>query len=313
LKTYDEAFDEETDPKARLAMTRQLSEVYMQEGKLEDLISRFRERQRAEEGGWRYAQYLAEIFQQMQDFGAAREELSKALVARSRDGGFIRQLLRLAEMESNNVEMLRYTRMLAEVEPSEENQIQLVILLLNTGETEEALTLLRANQENLLKDPAKWRDIIVQVQTMGVDDALSEQIRLGLEKRADDWKARLAISEIQIALGNMDAAERMLWEIVSMKEESVSAAPVPAPAPPAAVQGGGVIMPVSGSGRRIKLGGGGSYINPFYYGGGGSGKLQMRINRAQNAMQTLTQSLSQMGVGGEAMGAEGDLPLEEVG
>ena len=223
-QTYDAVFEAETDPKLRLSLTRQLAEVYMQQGKLDDLIARFRQRQRAEEGGWRYALYLAEIFQQMQDFTAAREELSKALGARSRDGNFLRKLMELSEAEGNTVERARFARLLAEAEPGEAHQIDLAEALLDNGETEEALKILRANEEALLKDPIPWREVLLKFHHAGAGDAVAGTLRAALEKRATDWRGRHTHAEMQHSMEDMSGAEKWLWEILSMTPEAVAGA-----------------------------------------------------------------------------------------
>jgi tetratricopeptide (TPR) repeat protein len=272
-QTFDAVFEAENDPKMRLALTRQLAEVYLQQGKLDELIGRFRQRQRAEEGGWRYALYLAEIFQQMQDFAAAREELSKALGARSRDGNFLRQLMRLSEAEGNTMESARFARLLAEAEPSEAHQIDLAEALLDNGDAEEALKVLRANEDAFLKNPIAWREALLKFHGAGAGAALAEALRGSLERRADNWRGRLTLAEMQLGLGDWAGAERWLWEILAMPSEAAAPA---APSTPAVVPA----YP------------GGYYAGGSYYPGARSGSMSkylQRVGRIYQVRQNLAQ------------------------
>ena len=272
-QTFDAVFEAENDPKTRLSLTRQLAEVYLQQGKLDELIGRFRQRQRAEEGGWRYALYLAEIFQQMQDFTAAREELSKALGARSRDGNFLRQLMRLSEAEGNTMESARFARLLAEAEPSEAHQIDLAEALLDNGDAEEALKVLRANEEGFLKNPIAWREVLLKFHGAGAGAALSEALRTSLERHAGDWRGRLTLAEMQLGLGDGAGAERWLWEILAMPPEAA------APAPPSAT-------------TVVSVNPGAYYAGGMSYPGvrsGASSKYLQRMSRSYVVRQSLAQ------------------------
>ncbi len=267
-QTFDAVFEAENDPKTRLALTRQLAEVYLQQGKLDELIARFRQRQRAEEGGWRYALYLAEIFQQMQDFTAAREELSKALGARSRDGNFLRQLVRLSAAEGNTIESARFARLLAEAEPSEAHQIDLAEALLDNGDSDGALAVLRANEDGFLKNPIAWREVLLKFHGAGAGAALAETLRASLERRADDWRGRLTLAELQLGLGDSAGAERWLWEIFAMPPET------PAPVAPSTT-------------AVVSANPGGAYY-PGVRNGAWS-KYQQRLNRGSELRQNLSQ------------------------
>ncbi|MDQ3624093.1 MAG: tetratricopeptide repeat protein, partial [Verrucomicrobiota bacterium] len=290
-QTFDAAFEAESDPKARLALTKQLAEVHLQQGKLDELITRFRQRQRAEEGGWRYALYLAEIFQQMQDYAAAREELSKALGARSRDGNFLRQLVRLSRAEGNTAECVRFTRLLAEVEPSPAHQIELADSLLDHGDVEEALKVLAANEERLLKDPMSWRDVLFKFQSAGSTAQLAEALRAGLERHPGDWRTRLALAEIQIGMGELDSAERLLWEIFGMKEEPGSPSPIPAAATPAAPTASAAPVAATSALLSAKA----AYY-PAYYASAWNtrsvSKYSARLSRSYRARQSFTEIVS---------------------
>ena len=278
-QTYDAVFEAENDPKLRLGLTRQLAEVYLQQGKLDELIARFRQRQRAEEGGWRYALYLAEIFQQMQDFTSAREELSKAVGARSRDGNFLRQLVRLCEAEGNMMERARFAKLLAEAEPSEAHQVELAEALLDNGDTEGALKLLKAGEDGFLKNPIAWREVLLKFHGAGAGAALAETLQAALEQRARDWRGRMTLAEMQLGLNEMPGAERWLWEIFAMPPEAI-----PPPSTPGAA-------PVASAGTSRYIPGGGI----IYLGGvqpSAGSKYEQRVSRSYQARQNLAQIIA---------------------
>ena len=249
-QTAEEAFEAETDPSVKLGLLRTLSEFYFQQGKIDTLITRFRERQRAEEGGWRYALYLSEIFQQMQDYGQAREELAKSLASRPKDPALLKQLLRLAEQEGNSAEQARYYKAIAEVEPSAANQSAYAEALADSGDSAAAIQVLLAHEADLLKDPAPWRMAMAKVQKEGAAASLNTALENALRQRPDDFVGRMTLAEIQIALGNSELAKRALGEVRRMPKPAQTS-PVPPPAAKSPMMGmrfnpfGGQVSPIT--------------------------------------------------------------------
>ena len=74
---YDDAFAAAENPQDKLSLVRAMAPAYFQDGQIDSLVNRFRREQSSEESGWRYGLYLAAIYEQMGDFGAARRELAK--------------------------------------------------------------------------------------------------------------------------------------------------------------------------------------------------------------------------------------------
>ncbi|GEM_PF-3354274 len=232
-QTAEEAFEAEEDASAKMAILRQVSEYYFAQGKIDVLINRFRERQRSEEGGWRYALYLSEIFQQMQDYGQAREELAKSLASRPKDPALLKQLLRLAEQENNTAEQARYHKALAEVEPTTANFAALAEALANNNDAEGAVGVLADHEAEVLKDPAPWRLALARVQKQPGAAKLFTTLANALRQRPADYSGRMTLAELQIAMGSSEEAKRTLWDLRRMPQPARAAAtPAPASASP---------------------------------------------------------------------------------
>ena len=229
-QTAEEAFETEAEASVKISILRQLSEFYFQQGRIDTLIARFKERQRSEEGGWRYALYLSEIFQQMQDYGQAREELAKSLASRPKDPARLRQLLHLAEQEGNTAAQARYYKALAEVEPSAANFAALAEALAESGDNPGAIQIMIAHQEDFLTDPVPWRMVFAKVQKQEAATSLNTALENALRQRPDDFNGRLTLAEMQIALNHLKNAQLNLWEIRKMpKPAQVSLTPTPNP------------------------------------------------------------------------------------
>ncbi|XHR28957.1 MAG: tetratricopeptide repeat protein [Chthoniobacteraceae bacterium] len=229
-QTAEEAFEAEEDASAKMGILRQVSEYYFTQGKIDVLINRFRERQRSEEGGWRYALYLSEIFQQMQDYGQAREELAKSLASRPKDPALLKQLLRLAEQENNNAEQARYHKALAEVEPTTANFAALAEALANNNDAEGAVGVLAEHEAEVLKDPSPWRLALARVQKQPGAANLFTTLANALRQRPADFSGRMTLAELQIAMGSSEEAKRTLWDLRRMPQPARAAA-TPASAP----------------------------------------------------------------------------------
>ena len=277
-QTAEEAFEAEEDASVKIGILRQLSEFYFQQGRIDVLIARFRERQRSEEGGWRYALYLSEIFQQMQDFGQAREELAKSLASRPKDPALLKQLVRLAQQEGNTAEEARYDKTLAEVEPSPANTAALAEALADNGDTAGAIQILTAHEADLLNNPAPWRMAFAKVQKEGAAVSLNASLESALRQRPDDFNGRMTLAEMQIALNNLELAKRALWDIRRMPKPAQA---VPAPTP----------VPSSSPPARF---------NPF--GGGSSSVPERRISASSNCQQSFSQLVDSQQAGRRSYG-----------
>jgi len=274
----EEAFEAEENPAGKLQLTGRLANAYLQEGKIEVLIAKLRARQKAEEGGWRYALYLAEIYQMMQDSVHAMEELDKALAGKPDDPVLLKRLLNLAEMTGDTESALRYARKIAAVEPSKANRAQLGEALANDGKLDEVLGLLKDNSGEFLEDPPAWQQVVRVLQAEEKTGDLAALLEGSLRANPNDWRSLMVLAEILMGAGQTEKATALLWRVMAISGEKV-VQPHPA-APPAAAPG------LSGAPMAMV-----SPSRVFYTGGGVMTASQTRQTRFgatyQRAMQIL--------------------------
>ena len=211
----DEAFEAAERPADRLALMPQLTEAYFLDSKLDTLIDRFRQRQRGEDEGWRYALYLAEIFKQTLDFGAARRELARALAARPRDSGLLRQMVRLSTDDRNYAEMARYQELLTDAEPSDSNQFALVEALLFNNQPQAAFAVLQRQFTAINKVPGSWDRLMPMLAKQGLLERLQDLIAAQPGSK-NSLEVRLQLAAIQVARGDVPAARQSLWAIFDL-------------------------------------------------------------------------------------------------
>lgn len=230
LRVLDEAFDAEETPQAKVALMARLTQAYLGRGRIEELIARFRSRQQSEEGGWRYALYLTEIYIALGDRGRAMEELDKALAGKPDDVQLLRRLFQLSQESGSTAASLRYARKLAEADPSPANRASLGNALADEGQSEEALALIRANADEFLSDPAAWQQTIAMLQAEQKTDELTALLERHLKGRPDDLDTRLVLGELLMGSDNPSLAEPILWDVFQRKEDPLAEqAPVPQP------------------------------------------------------------------------------------
>ena len=230
-KTLDEAFEAAADSHERLNLTKTLAEAYQREGRLDELIARFQRGQQAEADGWRYALYLAEIYETTQDTAAARRELAKALASRPKDASLLRQLVRLAANEGNAAELARYQRQLTEVEPSDVNQVALVKALLANDEADAALDALVAHLAAIVKTPGAWDELLPLLTQKALTGKAGDLLARELGGEKADARNRFTLALFQMTAGHLDEAKTALWGIFAM--HAPHAPPTPAAKPPA--------------------------------------------------------------------------------
>ncbi len=227
-RTLDEAFENAGDAHERLSVTRPLAEAYQRENHLDELITRFQTLQQGDAEGWRYALYLAEIYQGTKDYGAARRELAKALAARPRDGSLLRQLVRVAEQEQNTAEIARYQTLLAEVEPSDQNKFALVTSLLENNQADAGFNALRANLAAVLKTPGAWDQLLPLLARNDLTARAGDLLNAEMGGDRADLKARFTLALFQAVAGNSEQARAALWTVFDTK---TGPAPLVPPSP----------------------------------------------------------------------------------
>lgn len=294
-EVLDEAFEAEETPAGKLQLTGRLANAYMQDGKVEELISKFRDRQKAEQG-WRYALYLAEVYLTLQDSVNAMQELDKALAGKPDDPLLLKKLLGLADTSGDIESSVRYARKLAQVEPSKANRAQLGEALAAARQLDEVLALIRENPTEFLEDPNAWQDSIRALQVDDRAGDLATMLEARLKVDSNDWKSLLALGQILMSSGQSDQATAALWKIFDCKEETQPQQPAPTPPP----------SPTTA--RRMMYSGG-----MFIPGGANFGSRQARwgANYA-SAVALLSQNPQAMGLGRRYGGAQSPATLQEA-
>lgn len=281
-EVLDDAFEAEETPAGKLQMTNRLAAVYLQDGKIDDFIAKLRERQKAEQGGWKYALYLAEVYLMMQDGVHAMDELDKALAGQPNDPTLLKKLYGLADANGDTEAALRYARKLVEVEPTKQNRAELGEALAEDGKLDEALALIKDNSAEFLDDPQAWRETVRILQAEDKTGDLAELLEGKLRASPDDWRSLMTLAEVLITSDQTEKAKAILWQIVGMKESAVAAqsAPAPSPTPTAA--------PTMAPARIFRTG-----MGSIYYAQGMSmAPAQMRQMRFSEAYQQALQMLS---------------------
>jgi tetratricopeptide (TPR) repeat protein len=276
----EEAFEAEESPAGKLQLTGRLASVYLYDGKLDTLIEKLRARQKAEQGGWRYAMYLSEVYLMMQDTVRAMEELDKALAGKPDDPVLLKRLFSMAETNNDTEAALRYARKIAAVEPSKTSRAQLGEALANDGKLDEALLLIRENSSEFLDEPSAWQDVVRALQAEEKTGELAVLLEGKLKANPDDWRSLMALAEILMGAGQTERAAGLLWRVVEMKEAPAAPSPQPSPSPAPAAAGY--------SGARVRF-----YPGMMMAGGGmpsytSAQMRQIRFNEIyQRAMQLL--------------------------
>jgi predicted Zn-dependent protease len=232
---YDDAFAAADTPQDKLTIVRAMVPAYFQTGQIDDLIARFRQEQNSEEGGWRYGLFLSAIYDEMEDFGAARRELAKSLAVRPKDTALLHSLIDLADKGGDDAEVLRYREMLADADPSVENQRSLAEEYAQQDKPADAWRVVTANQPAIMKDPLPWKDLLSDFTDPGYAGRMRTLLETAIRAQGSTLEGQFALAQFQVQQQNLDAARESLWNILAM--------PLPPPPPPAKTSSSG---PASG-------------------------------------------------------------------
>lgn len=208
LRAQEEAFEQESDPERKLRLVGELADLYLQAGRIDELIQRFRSRRQEGGRGTQYT-WLAVIHLRMENYAAAREELARGLASSPRDASLLRQLLELSIREQNSEEQLKYARALAEVQPTTDNQLLLVEALLDAGDVEAARAQLRdlGGRRDAEGKPVDLSGFLRFPELRGdVVQILREQ----LAGDPSDWESAFALAVTILSDGDFAAADEIL-------------------------------------------------------------------------------------------------------
>ncbi|MFP4493407.1 MAG: tetratricopeptide repeat protein [Puniceicoccaceae bacterium] len=223
-------FEEAGTLEERLRALPPLVDLSIQLGTLDRLIEEFERKRLADAEGHRYALFLATIHRRAGDSAAARRNLIDALAARPEDTALIREIIDLAREQRATEDWVRHSARLAELEPSDENHIRHLEVLLEADRREEARAWMERHHEALLADTEILRRIARRYP-----DAAGPAIELlgrNLAKRGGDADAQFAYGELLAAIGEFAAAEESFWRVYRSREAAAAPAATPAPKQP---------------------------------------------------------------------------------
>lgn len=226
---YDDAFTAADNPQDKLAIVRAMTPAYFQDGQIDDLINRFKKEQGSEEGGWRYGLYLSAIYEQMQDFGAARQELAKSLAVRPKDANLLRSLISLSDKENDRAAVLRYREMLADADPGPANAIALANEYAAQDKPEDAWRIVQKNLADVIKDPLAWKDVLNQMTDPTYAAKIKGVLEEAIRAKGDSFEGKFVLAQFQLQQGDIDGARKTLWDILAQ--------PIPPPSPVPATSG----------------------------------------------------------------------------
>ncbi len=233
-------FEEAETLEERLRNLPPLVDLAIHLGTLDRLIEEFQRKRLADAEGYRYALFLATIHRRVGDSAAARRNLIDALAARPEDTALIREIIDLAREQRANDDWVRYSARLAELEPSDENHIRHLEVLLAADRREEATGWMERHREALLADP----EILRRIARQYPDAARPALDLLGrnLAKRGGDAAAQFAYGELLVAIGEFAAAEETFWRVHRSREPAATPQTPPGSASPGSSPWG---LPVS--------------------------------------------------------------------
>jgi predicted Zn-dependent protease len=269
----DDAFEAAEEQAERLAMVRLMATAYSQDGRLDELIARFKQEQSGDEEAARNGAYLSAIYDQTQDPQSARRELAKSLAARPHDTALLKSLIALAEKAGDQAELLRYREMLVQIEPIEANQLALATEYAQQDQPAGTWRVMSANQAAVMKDPLKWKDLLLLIS----DPEYAAKVRGLLETAVaaqgnGSFAGRFALGQFQMVAGNIAGAQKTFWDLLAAPLPLAPATPAAATPPNPATNPGG--------------------YDPFATTNPTMMALQMRMEQSYQAMQEAAQLLA---------------------
>ncbi|MDP1562958.1 MAG: DUF1583 domain-containing protein, partial [Pirellulaceae bacterium] len=189
IELYWRAFEKSEEIADKILLTTKLADLYQVTNQVEQLMQRLERERREEEKRREMTICLAQAWQTLGDFGAARTELEGLLSEDSRDTTLLNQLAKLCQANGDMEAAISYQRQLAAVAPGEETESPLANMLFASGQVDEA------------------RDILVKL-TLEEQDPLRQLRSLDGLLRQENFEAAIAVLEPLLAQNRED------WELL---------------------------------------------------------------------------------------------------
>tara|TARA_R100000027_G_scaffold35638_1_gene26176 strand:- start:10103 stop:19714 length:9612 start_codon:yes stop_codon:yes gene_type:complete len=214
-EAYNEAqklFQEAETVEERLQSLPKLTNLALQVGQFNDLIRGFEQKRMSEEDGYRYALFLASIYETVGDYTAARDNLIEALVSRPNDTVILSQIINLARTENDNEEVAQFTKQLANLDPSDENIFAHLNALLAARKNEDAFTWIKIHQDIFLKNLGSLQSV-VEANPENASEIIQVFGR-SLRQLDDDVQAQLVLGEMLLSAQDEEGAAAIFWNIL---------------------------------------------------------------------------------------------------
>ncbi|MBS0206479.1 MAG: tetratricopeptide repeat protein [Planctomycetes bacterium] len=209
-----QAFDRSRGLEDRLALVQQLSETYSKLGQLNVLMARLERiaQDPAQERDLTIC--LAQVYETAKDFANALRKLETLWTEETRDTDLLSHLRRLAEQQNDLPAAIRYQRRVWEVTTQNSDRYQLALLLLKSGETDEATDLLTADTDGreLTGDVLKLLD---ELLNHGKPEALARINQLR-RRFPEDWELLYREAVAQTKSGSIPIAIERFKKLVSL-------------------------------------------------------------------------------------------------
>jgi tetratricopeptide (TPR) repeat protein len=217
---YTRVFDANPDASARLRLTPAMAEAFAQNAKLEDLIARWEKAADTDDAGaWRYRLYLAELFRQIGDFKASKEQLARVPPAHGQEPECLRLRIDFAGFFDEPAP-IEWREQLAERAPSPRAFCELVNGYLAQLDREKALQFIRAHRADFIENAFVCESITREAFDKYLLGDLIALLEERVHAQPDDWEVRLVLAHYERIEGRFDRAKENLWRVFRQRTAS---------------------------------------------------------------------------------------------
>jgi tetratricopeptide (TPR) repeat protein len=187
IEVYWQAYEKERDFDDKLSIIARLTELYLQNNHLDRLLERLERGRREADQRREMTIALAQAYQSAGDYGMARQELESLIGDNTRDTTLLLQLSKLAEMESDFSDAVKYQQQLVRLAPGHETEYRLAALLDRSGDHAESAVLM-AQLAAKETDRGRLLRSLDGLLTGGQNDAALAILDAKLREHPADWE-----------------------------------------------------------------------------------------------------------------------------
>lgn len=207
----------------RRQIVRDLTDLYLRGGQLEQLTDRLEMRGRESGARRETVDLLATMQEAAGDYGLARETLESLLREEGRDTLLIERLVKLTEEAGEVERAVELQRELLRLSPGRQNESRLAMMLVDLGMVDEAEAIfarIRATDA----DPAAQSRTIDRLFAAGETEGAKRFAERAVEQHPEDWGAMLRLAVLQAIEGDLDAASESASTLIAMDVEEMETA-----------------------------------------------------------------------------------------